>query len=349
MAEKKKVIKIDPQLDRAGAHKLENNVKQTFSNGTKTFESGLGAAVKRLGGIFAASFAFDKIISGIQDITDSATKTTKSVTKWSDDLATNAQLFDTTPTKLGRLLTTGGGAGLSDDQVYNAINRINDYLQTQREQGNAAAKTYSQNPVDAAIELINAIKKETDVTRRNAVINEVFGKRQALTYADWLLSDWKDLSNIKFTSNFDAEVERVAKLNDLSDKLYSDSVFADIWRNMGVTDETRIRNMQKQNQQELDQGFEKNQSATSGMYDVSNLWSEIKHATNPAVMVSRFKKNMSDTRTLNEMIRDGQRERGVIKPTASHNNPVPVEVVKTRNQSYTDNKNNRQNAKGINE
>lgn len=337
--EKKKVIKIDPQLDAAGARKLQNDVQKTFKAGSSQLESGLTKGIAKIGAAFLGAFAFEKIIAGFQEVAASATETTKSVTKWADDLSTNAKLFQTTPKQLARLLTTGGGAGLTDDQVYNAINRVNDYLSTQREMGNPYAKQYSNNPVEAFIQYVNAIKNEKDVSKRNASINEVFGKRQALTYADFLLSDWGSLSNIKFTDNFNGELERVAALNDKADRMRSDARYSDIWRNMGITDENKINEIQKTYQQELDQAFQKNRASTSGGFSIDRLVKRVGHELNPAVAFQEFKdaneRMVENVQNAPYWGKDGR--------------PLPVKVVNDKNKAYTDSKAARQNAKGVNE
>ncbi len=334
--EKKKVIKIDPQLDSAGARKLQSDVKKTFKAGSSQLESGLTKSIAKIGTAFLGAFAFEKIISGFQDVAASASETTKSVTKWADDLSTNAKLFETTPQQLARLLTTGGGAGLNDDQVYNAINRVNDYLATQRDLDNPYAKQYSNNPVEAFIQYVNAIKNEKDVSKRNASINEVFGKRQALTYADFLLSDWGALSNIKFTSNFNDELERVASLNDMSDRMRSDARYTDIWRNMGITDENKMIELQRLYQQELDHAFQKNRAAANGGFTASRFMTELGHQLNPAVAWQGLK--------------DAEK-RGVknILSVYPDGRPIPVTLVNNKGKSYTDAKNARQNSKGVNE
>lgn len=342
--EKKKVIKIDPQLDATGARKLQNDVKKTFKAGSSQLESGLTKGIAKIGAAFLGAFAFEKIIAGFQEVAASATETTKSVTKWADDLSTNAKLFETTPKQLARLLTTGGGAGLSDDQVYNAINRVNDYLTTQRELGNPYAQKYSDNPVEAFIQYVNAIKNEKDVSKRNASINEVFGKRQALTYADFLLSDWDALSNIRFTNDFNDELERVAGLNDMADRMRSDARYADIWRNMGITDENKINEIQKTFQQELDQAFEKNRAAANGGYTVSRGMSEFWHVLNPAIMGQR----MADA-NLRAVQNIEQNSPDWVKERMRQRGAIPVTIVNDKNQSYANSKAARQNAKGVNE
>lgn len=336
--EKKKVIKIDPQLDAAGARKLQNDVQKTFKAGTSQFESGLTKGIAKIGAAFLGAFAFEKIIAGFQDVAASASETTKSVTKWADDLSTYAQMFETTPQKLARLLTTGGGAGLTDDQVYNAINRVNDYLATQRELGNPYAQKYSNNPVEAFIQYVNAIKNEKDVSKRNASINEVFGKRQALTYADFLLSDWGSLSNIKFTDNFNDELERVAELNNKADRMRSDAKYSDIWRNMGITDENKILEIQKKYQQELNHAFQKNRAASSGGFTVDRIVSEVGHQLNPAVAWQQFQDANA------RMVENIQNA-----PDWTKGRPIPVTVVNDKNKAYADSKAARQNAKGVND
>ncbi len=336
--EKKKVIKIDPQLDAAGARKLQNDVQKTFKAGSSQLESGLTKGIAKIGSAFLAAFAFEKIIAGFQDVAASATETTKSVTKWADDLSTNAKLFETTPKQLARLLTTGGGAGLSDDQVYNAINRVNDYLTAQRELGNPYAQKYSDNPVEAFIQYVNAIKNEKDVSKRNASVNEVFGKRQALMYADFLLSDWDSLSNIKFTDNFNDELERVAGLNDMADRMRSDARYSDIWRNMGITDENKIIEIQKKYQQELDHAFQKNRAASGGGFSIDRIVSEVGHQLNPAVVWQGFK---DANARMEENVQN--------MPDWTRGRPIPVTVVNDKNKAYAESKAARQSTKGVNE
>ena len=253
------VLKIIPKLDSKDLAAMQNALQSRFTKLTKSFGKGLLSAIKGGGIAGIALGLIDKLLNPLKEVQEAIDRTLKS----SDDLATNANQFNTSAGKLYKLVTLAKATGLDQENLFMLITKF----QTAVAQARANPKDESVNSVrnfvgqkDTAEGFFGFIQSMQKMSKDQQLLvqQQVFGEKQILKMADFLQSvgDPKSLQKIVQTtgvgkvtsSKLTGSIDKLANLNDLSDALGAGRDMRDMIAKSGVINESMIRNRDKSEQ-----------------------------------------------------------------------------------------------------
>lgn len=215
------ILKIKPQLDNSDLNKMERTLGQRFAKIAKKFGGGIMSVIKGGGAIGVVLGILDKLLNPLQAVQETIEK----VLNTSDDIATNAEQFDTTVNKLSKLVFIGRGAGLQDSDLYQLLNKFQGSLAKAKTDKNSpdymALKNYTdqKDVASAFFEFIQELKK-MDKTQQRLVQETVFGEKQVLKMSEFLNKDFSKYlkeSGIGAISSkrLGGAVSKAADLNDV--------------------------------------------------------------------------------------------------------------------------------------
>jgi hypothetical protein len=185
------ILKIKPQLDNSDLNKMERTLGQRFAKIAKKFGGGIMSVIKGGGAVSVVLGLLDKLLNPLQAVQETIEK----VLNTSDDIATNAEQFDTTVNKLSKLVFIGRGAGLQDSDLYQLLNKFQGSLAKAKTDKNSpdymALKNYTneKDVASAFFEFIQELKK-MDKTQQRLVQETVFGEKQVLKMSEFLNKDF---------------------------------------------------------------------------------------------------------------------------------------------------------------
>lgn len=252
------VLKIIPQIDPQDLNKMERALQSRFTKIAKGFGKGLANIIKG-GGIAGVALALiDKLLNPLKEVQEAIEKTLHT----SDDLATNAQQFNTQTGKLFKLVQLAKATGLDQDNLFQLITKF----QTAVAQAKADPKDASVSSVrafagtkDIAEGFFNFIQslQKMDKNQQVLVQQQVFGEKQILRMADFLQTDFpKKFAEVGLdkvsTQKLTGSIEKLANLNDLADALTAKRETKDIIAKAGVINEGMIRARDKSEQLALE-------------------------------------------------------------------------------------------------
>jgi hypothetical protein len=248
------ILKIIPKLDPKDLQAMQNALQSRFTKLTKSFGKGLVAALKGGGIAGIALGLIDKLLNPLKEVQEAIDRTLKT----SDDLATNAQQFNTTTGKLAKLVTLAKATGLDEGSLFTLINKFQGAVA----QAKADPKDPNVNSVrnfvnqkdtaEAFFGFITQLQK-MDKNQQLLIQTQVFGEKQILKMADFLQQGAAGFEKIAKITGIDkvtstsagAKIDKNAQLNDLADALKAGREFQDLQNKSAIINEGMIRNMDK--------------------------------------------------------------------------------------------------------
>lgn len=217
------VLKIKPQLDPKDMQKMQNLLQARFTKIAKNFGKGLLTALKGGGLIGLIGMVLDKILNPLKEVQEAMDKMLKS----SDDIATNANQFNTTSGKLFKLVTVAKATGLDQDNLFTLITKFQTAVAQARanpeDESVSAVRNFTgtEDTADAFFDFIRALQGASK-DQQVLIQQQIFGEKQILKMADFLQTDFPKIfkdTNLDKTSasTFGQRIDKLAGLNDLSD------------------------------------------------------------------------------------------------------------------------------------
>lgn len=240
------ILKIIPKIDSKDLQAMQTALQTRFAKVAKGFGKGLVNAFKGGGIAGAALGLIDKLLNPLQEVQESIDRTLKT----SDDLATNAEQFNTTTSKLYKLTALAKSQGLDNDNLFMLITKF----QTAVAQSKADPNDKSVSSVrefqgaDTADEFFKFITSLQGATKDQQLLiqQQIFGEKQILKMAEFLQSDFpklfKDTNLDKINDQkFNAVVQKGARLEGLDKALEVSRDTDRIFKNGGAINESMIR------------------------------------------------------------------------------------------------------------
>lgn len=256
------ILKIIPKLENKDLQAMQNSLQSRFSKIAKGFGKGITNAFKGGGIAGIALGLIDKVLNPIKEVQEAIDRTLKS----SDDLATNANQFNTTTGKLFKLVQLAKATGLSQDNLFTLVNKYQGAVAEAKLNPNdpnvSAVKNFTgqKDTVEGFFQFIQAVQR-MDKGQQVLVQQQVFGEKQILKMADFLQSDFPALFKQTGLDKINSDtaggnIEKLAKLNDLTDALAVKRENEDLSKKASLITENMIRqrdaserlNLQRENQ-----------------------------------------------------------------------------------------------------
>lgn len=244
------ILKIIPKLDTKDLQDMERSLNTRLQKVAKKFGSGLASVLKG-GGIAGLALGFiDKLLNPLKETQEAIDR----ILKTSDDLATNANQFNTTTGKLFKLVTLAKATGLDQDNLFMLINKYQTAVAQARANPNdpsvSGVKNFTsqKDTVEGFYGFIQSLQKMTK-DQQVLIQSQIFGEKQILKMADFLQQGSEGFAKLAKQTGIDkvstgaasSAVERSANLADLNDALTAGREFKDVIKKSGVITEGMIR------------------------------------------------------------------------------------------------------------
>jgi hypothetical protein len=216
------ILKIVPKLDQATLRKMEQTLTSRFKKVAKSFGKGI-ANIFKGGGLAGVLLGLiDKILNPLQETKEAIDRMLNS----SDDLATNAQQFNTSTGKLTKLVQLAKATGLDQDNLFQLLSKFQGAVAEASADPNAPSAVRNFMGEDTAEEFFNFIQslQKMEKNQQRLVQENVFGEKQVLKMADFLQQDFPKLlaatglDKIQ-AAKLGASIDKMAGLKDLEDIL----------------------------------------------------------------------------------------------------------------------------------
>jgi hypothetical protein len=247
------ILKIFPQLDNAALSKMEKGLTTRFKKAAKAFGQGMKASLLG-GGIAGAALGLvDKLLNPLKETQDAIEK----MLKQGDDVVTNAKQFGSTPGELFKLQKLAQATGLDADSLDVLIQKYSGAVAEAAKDPNkdTSVRRFANdtNMVDSFFQFIQSLKK-MDPKDQVLVQQEVFGEKQVLKMADFMGSNFQELTDrlkLRPAGEYDAPLNKIGDLNDTADILAAQRSSDDLFRKAGLINEGMIRKNDELVRQEL--------------------------------------------------------------------------------------------------
>lgn len=260
------VLKIIPKLDPKDLANMEKSLQSRFTKLAKGFGKGLGNAIKGGGIAGIALGLIDKLLNPLKEVQEAIDRTLKT----SDDLATNANQFNTTTGKLFKLVQLAKATGLDQDNLFQLITKYQTAVAQAKADPNDASvssvRNFTSQPdtAEGFFEFIQSLQKMSK-DQQVLVQQQIFGEKQILRMADFLQSDFPKLFSQVGLDKVKSEkltnsIEKLAGLNDLADALTARREVQDIQSKSGIITENMIRARDKSERLNLEKENKRIQS-----------------------------------------------------------------------------------------
>ncbi len=232
------VVKLTPQVDRAGLNTMFNDLNKRFSETARKFGEGMKNAFKFGGIIGLVAGLVEKLLNPLEK----AEEIINRIIDKGIDATTRAEEFGTTPGKLLRLQGVAAAHGVDDSQVNLLISKFQAALA--KEQDAAAAPARIQKQLTGATEPVERTKiqeqinAETDAGRRTVLEKRLNGETdpRQRSLLDLQLKQAKEiaaqggilhefLGEKDFATAFFTFVQSLQKLEPAERKVVEDQVF----------------------------------------------------------------------------------------------------------------------------
>jgi len=239
------ILKIIPKLDNKDLAAMEKTLQSRFTKIAKGFGKGLVNVIKSGGIAGIAVGLIDKILNPLKETQEAIDRMLKS----SDDIATNANQFNTTTGKLFKLVQLAKATGLDQDNLFMLITKFQTAVAEAKADPTKASAvsnfTGEGDSVQGFFEFIQALQK-MDRNQQLLVQQQVFGEKQILRMADFLQTDfarkYEEVGLDKVTSQkLTTSIEKLANLNDLADALMARRETQDVVGKSASINEGMIR------------------------------------------------------------------------------------------------------------
>lgn len=275
----KEVLNVIPKLSNAEIGKLTNNLSKRFAKVAKGFGKGIASALKGGGLIGIAAGLLDKILNPLQAITEAMDK----ILAQSDDVVTNAKQFGSDAGKLFRLQQMGVATGIEPSDLYMLINKFQASIAEAQHDPNkpsaVRAFTGQKDVVQGFYEFIQSLQK-MDKSAQIRIQQEVFGEKQILKMADFLSSDFEELSKQlggPTSAQLNPRLQKMSDLKDQQDLLTARRGLNDAFNKGGIINASMVQSQHNRAKVELDrenkqlQSFENLQEISTKMDQAMGL------------------------------------------------------------------------------
>lgn len=257
------ILKIVPKMEDKDLKAMQNALQTRFTKLTKSFGKGLVSAIKGGGIAGIALGLIDKLLNPLKEVQEAIERTLAT----SDDLSTNAKQFNTSSGKLFKLVTLAKASGLDESNLYTLITKFQTAVAQAKANPNdpsvSAVRNFTGNS-DTSEAFFGFIKQlqKMDANSRVLIQQQIFGEKQILKMADFLMQDFGSLAKQSgvtgvSSSKLTRSIEKLGSMNDLKDTLAARRGLGDIQAKAGVINTDMIKNMDKSAQIELERENQK--------------------------------------------------------------------------------------------
>jgi hypothetical protein len=245
------ILKIIPKMDSSDLKKLEDQLQSRFTKISKKFGKGLMDVLKGGGIAGLALGLIDKLLNPLKAVQESIDRTLKT----SDDLATQANQFNTSSGKLFKLVQIGKSAGLDQEGLFTLITKFQTAVAQAKadpnDQSVSAVRNFT-NEKDTALNFFNFIQslQKLDRNQQLLVQQQVFGEKQIGKMSEFLNLDFAKQFRAtgldrQSSETFTKAIDKMAKLSDLADILKVKNENKDIIDKSRVINESMIKQRAK--------------------------------------------------------------------------------------------------------
>ena len=245
------ILKIIPKMDSSDLKKLEDQLQSRFTKISKKFGKGLMDVLKGGGIAGLALGLIDKLLNPLKAVQESIDRTLKT----SDDLATQANQFNTSSGKLFKLVQIGKSAGLDQEGLFTLITKFQTAVAQAKadpnDQSVSAVRNFT-NEKDTALTFFNFIQslQKLDRNQQLLVQQQVFGEKQIGKMSEFLNLDFAKQFRAtgldrQSSETFTKAIDKMAKLSDLADILKVKNENKDIIDKSRVINESMIKQRAK--------------------------------------------------------------------------------------------------------
>lgn len=245
------ILKIIPKMDSSDLKKLEDQLQSRFTRISKKFGKGLMDVLKGGGIAGLALGLIDKLLNPLKAVQESIDRTLKT----SDDLATQANQFNTQSGKLFKLVQIGKSAGLDQEGLFTLITKFQTAVAQAKadpnDQSVSAVRNFT-NEKDTALNFFNFIQslQKLDRNQQLLVQQQVFGEKQIGKMSEFLNLDFAKQFRAtgldkQSSETFTKAIDKMAKLSDLADILKVKNENKDIIDKSRVINESMIKQRAK--------------------------------------------------------------------------------------------------------
>ena len=238
-------------MDSSDLKKLEDQLQSRFTKISKKFGKGLMDVLKGGGIAGLALGLIDKLLNPLKAVQESIDRTLKT----SDDLATQANQFNTSSGKLFKLVQIGKSAGLDQEGLFTLITKFQTAVAQAKadpnDQSVSAVRNFT-NEKDTALNFFNFIQslQKLDRNQQLLVQQQVFGEKQIGKMSEFLNLDFAKQFRAtgldrQTSDTFTKSIDKMAKLSDLADILKVKNENKDIIDKSRVINESMIKQRAK--------------------------------------------------------------------------------------------------------
>lgn len=245
------VLKIVPKIDDADLKKMESQLQSRFTKIAKGFGKGLVNILKGGGIAGLALGLIDKLLNPLQAVQEAIDRSLHA----SDDIATQANQFNTTSGKLFKLVQVAKSTGLDQGGLFTLITKFQSAVAQAKanpqDQSVSSVRNFTgqKDTAEAFFNFIQSLQK-MDKTQQVLIQNQVFGEKQIGKMSEFLNADFRKqfaatgLDKADSTRLTQAN-DKLAGLSDLADQLKVRNETNDLFAKAGVINESMIRQRAK--------------------------------------------------------------------------------------------------------
>jgi len=245
------ILKIIPKMDSSDLKKLEDQLQSRFTKISKKFGKGLMDVLKGGGIAGLALGLIDKLLNPLQAVQESMDR----MLKTSDDLATQANQFNTSSGKLFKLVQIGKSAGLDQEGLFTLITKFQTAVAQAKadpnDQSVSAVRNFT-NEKDTVANFFNFIQQLQKMDRNSQLLvqQQIFGEKQIGKMSEFLNLDFAKQFRAtgldkQSSETFTKSIDKMAKLSDLADILKVKNENKDIIDKSRVINESMIKQRAK--------------------------------------------------------------------------------------------------------
>lgn len=245
------ILKIIPKMDSSDLKKLEDQLQSRFTKISKKFGKGLMDVLKGGGIAGLALGLIDKLLNPLQQVQESIDR----MLKTSDDLATQANQFNTQSGKLFKLVQIGKSAGLDQEGLFTLITKFQTAVAQAKadpnDQSVSAVRNFT-NEKDTVANFFNFIQQLQKMDRNSQLLvqQQIFGEKQIGKMSEFLNLDFAKQFRAtgldrQSSETFTKAIDKMSKLSDLADILKVKNENKDIIDKSRVINESMIKQRAK--------------------------------------------------------------------------------------------------------
>lgn len=238
-------------MDSSDLKKLEDQLQSRFTKISKKFGKGLMDVLKGGGIAGLALGLIDKLLNPLKAVQESIDRTLKT----SDDLATQANQFNTSSGKLFKLVQIGKSAGLDQEGLFTLITKFQTAVAQAKadpnDQSVSAVRNFT-NEKDTVANFFNFIQQLQKMDRNSQLLvqQQIFGEKQIGKMSEFLNLDFAKQFRAtgldrQSSETFTKAIDKMAKLSDLADILKVKNENKDIIDKSRVINESMIKQRAK--------------------------------------------------------------------------------------------------------